>query len=398
MNDIKINRSNILLLTFLIISLFVMMFIRQDEVVERLSFKYFLIMLPALLFPFTRMQAITYNFFFRTWPLLLMFLIAVFWGLYKNDLHSILRLGLFLLILSWLEVNSLVLKVKTLSRTYIFFVVVAIFVQIFSDLNPWGILPMTTDSQYGIWRVSFFPNIANTGFLSLFIFMVCTRDKETLLNNKFVVALSLYFIIFSFVRSAIISLLAYLMLQFIFRYVKNIKTLFILSLLATLALNIIVGYASVIIELIQSVPLVNRFFLRGEHALSHHDIYVQMYRPWVWKHQWSIFINSPFWMGEGTYNFNDFIGASLRGKDYEETDSVSLLMGLLASYGLPTVLFYYYLLEKNFLNAVRLDSWACAIFPIIIFICMQWGSIFHPACATFIIFFMILLKGQKAFV
>lgn len=398
MNDIKIKRNNILLLTFLIISLFVMMFVRQDEVVERLSFKYFLIMLPALLFPLTRMQAITYNLLFKTWPLLLMLLITMLWGLYKDDLQSVFRLSLFLLILSWLEANSLILKVKTLSRTYIFFVIVAIFVNVFSDLNPWGILPMTTDPQYGIWRVSFFPNIANTAFLSLFIFMVCTRDKETLLNNKFVAVLSLYFIIFSFVRSAVISLMVYLILQFIFNYVKNIKTLFILSLLATLALNIIVGYASVIIELIQSQPLVNRFLLRGEHALSHHDIYVQMYRPWVWKHQWNIFINSPYLMGERMYNFNDFIGSSLRGKDFEETDSVSLLLGLLASYGLPALLFYYYLLKKNFLNAMQLDRWACAIFPIIIFICMQWGSIFHPACATFIIFFMILLKGKKAFI
>lgn len=398
MNDIKINRDNRQLLIFLFISLFVLMLVRQDEVVERLSFKYLLIMLPAVLLPLTRIPAISYNLFFRTLPLLLMLLITFIWGMVHNDLHSVFRLSLFLLILSWLEANSLVLRVKTLAHIYIFFVIVAAFVNVFTDLNPWGIVPMMTAPEYGIWRVSFFPNIANTGFLSLFIFMVCTRDKQTFLDNKLVVALALYFIIFSFVRSAVISLMVYLILHFIFSRIKNAKTLFILSILAALALNIIVGYASVIIELIQSAPLVNRFFLRGEHALSHHDIYVQMYRPWVWKNQWNIFINSPYLMGEGIYNFNDYIGASIRGKNFEETDSVSLYLGLLASYGLPALLFYYYLIKKNILNALQLDGWACAIFPIIIFIGMQWGSIFHPACATFIIFFMILLKGKNAFV
>lgn len=261
-----------------------------------------------------------------------------------------------------------------------------------------GIIPGATDKEYGIWRVSFFPNIANTGFLSLFVFMVCTKDKETFLKNKFVVFLSLYFLICSFVRSAIISLVVYLALNFLFTYLKNKKALFLCSTLTALTLNILTGYAVKILQSLQSMPLINRFLLRGEDSLTSHDIYVQMYRPWVWKNQWSIFVNSPYWMGEGLYNFNDYISSSLRGVDFEETDSVSLLLGLLASYGLPALLFYYYLLKKNYNNAMNLDTWACAIFPIIIFICMQWGSIFHPACFTFVIFFLVLLRGEKAFI
>lgn len=398
MNDINDTQSNKSLLIFLLISLFVLLTVQQLEVIERGSMKYLLIVIPSLILPFTKIQYIITNVFIKTWPIFLMVLITLFWGIYKHDIQAVYRLVLYLLVLSWLEVSSLTLKVKTLSNIYIMCVVFAIIICFFSDVNEWGLLPGTTNPGNGAWRVSFFPNIANTGFISLFMFMLCTKDKNTFMNNKFIVFLSLYFVVFSFVRSAIISLLVYLMLKVLFNNLKNIKLLFLISVLVAIGLNIVIGYSVEIIHSLQSLPLVDRFLLRGEHALSNHDIYVQMYRPWVWKNQWNIFINSPYLMGEGFYNFNDFIPASLREQGVSESDAVSLLLGMLASYGLPAFLFYYYLLSKNYNNAVNLDAWACSIFPIIIFICMQWGCIFHPSCATFIIFFLVLVRGENAFV
>lgn len=390
--------NNFALIVFLNISFFILLFIGQNEVVVRGSTIYWLILLPALLLPLTKFNYIICNFFLKTWPILLMFVITLVWGLMKQDTQVIFRLALFLLVLSWLEVSDVTIKVKTLSFIFICAIFIASIIYLCTEINHWGLLPGTTDENYGVWRVSFFPNIANTGFFSLFIFMVCTKDKETFSRNKFIVCLSLYFTIFSFVRSAVISLAVYLILRFLFKNIKNYKLLFLYSVLAALVLNVVVGYAGEIIHMLQSSPIISRFFLRGEHSLSQQDIYVQMYRPWVWKNQWNIFINSSYWMGEGSYNFNNYISASIRGVGLAETDSVSLLLGMLASYGLPALLFFYYIVNKCYQSAINLDAWACSIFPIIIFICMQWGSIFHPACATFIIFFLILVRGKKAFV
>lgn len=398
MNFIETRSNSSTLILFLSISLLILLFIGQNQVVEPGSLLYWFIVLPALLIPLTKLNTIACTVFLKTWPILLMVLFAALWGLMKQDIQVVFRLVLFLLVLSWLEVSDLTIKVKTLSLLYIGAIFIAILVYSYSDINHWGLLPGTTDRLYGIWRVSFFPNIANTGFVSLFIFMVCTKDKETLYNNKLVVCLALYFTVFSFVRSAVISLVVYVVLRWLFSRIKNYKLLFMYSLIAALILNIVVGYAGEVIHHLQSIPLINRLLLRGEHALTQHEIYVQMYRPWVWKNQWNIFIHSPFWMGVGAYDFNDYISSGLRSVHAKETDSVSLLLGMLASYGLPALLFFYYIINKCYQSAVKLDIWACSIFPIIIFICMQWGSIFHPACATFILFFLILLRGKKAFI
>jgi hypothetical protein len=103
-------------------------------------------------------------------------------------------------------------------------------------------------------------------------------------------------------------------------------------------------------------------------------------------------------MGEGLYNFAELTKDHSSGVGHADTDSVSLFLGLLAEYGLPAIFFYYYILQHHYQNALRLDWWACSVFPIIILIGMQWGVMFHPANAIFILYFMVLIKGRNAFV
>lgn len=398
MSAINNYKSNKLLVLFLFFSLTFMIFIAQNEIVERGSIKYWLFLFPAILLPFSSIQSVISNVFIKTWPILLMFMFAFACALMRGELETVFRLVLFLLMFAWLERNEVVIRVKTLAFIYIAIVIVSIFVYLFFDINFWGLVPGETKYSDAVWRVSFFPNIANTAFFSLFIFMVCTKDKKTYMENKFVVYLCLYFIIFSFVRTAIISLMIYLLFNYLFKRVKNKKTLFVSSVLVALVVNLLIAFSTEIIYAIQSSFLINRFLLRGEQSLSYHDIYVQMYRPWVWAQQWNIFMSSPFLMGEGLYNFGELTKSNVSGAGHVDTDSVSLLLGMLAEYGLFAVLFYYYMLRSHYKNAMVLDQWACAIFPIIFLICMQWGAIFHPANAMFIMYFLVLLRGKKAFI
>ncbi|KTD82742.1 O-antigen ligase family protein [Legionella waltersii] len=383
---------------FLLISLFTLITIGQNEVVEIGSVKYLMILIPVFLVSIVMFQEIFFSIIFRAWPLMLMVLVVLVWGCINNNIHSSFRLILFLLMISWLEINSTKLKIKALFKIYFLLVCLSFFVYFCTDISPWSVIVGTSNDEFGDWRVSFFPNIANTAFLSLFVFILCTKDIETLKQNKFICALSLYFVIFSYVRTALLCLILYATLYLLLRKIKNKWILFLLSLLATALFTLFIGYSQLIIYKFKDLTIVSKFFLRGQTNLSTHDIYVQMYRPWVWKNQWEIFKNSPYFMGRGIYNFNDYISSGFRGKGFEETDSVSFLLGLLSSYGLSALIFYYYMLKKNYFNAAQSDAWACTVFSLIIFISMQWGTIFHPSSAFFALYFLVLIKGKKAFI
>lgn len=387
------------LVLYLTVSFFVLLFIGQSVNVERGTVLYFLILLPPFIFPLTKLHYIVCNFVYKLWPVLLLLIIALIWGLKKHDLNAIPRLALFLFILSWLEISSLKIRIKTLSYIYLGLIASSLLIAvIIPNLNIWGLIPGSTmaDGIY-VWRISFFPNIATTAFLSLFMFFLTTKDKETFTNNKFVTLVAIYFVIFSFVRTAVIAMFAYCFIYYFFSKMKNKSWLFILSCFAALILNYIVAFSAQIMYHLQTIPMINRFLLRGYHNLSEQDIYIQMYRPWLWKQQITIFLNSPLWMGMGMYDFGQLNLSIDGGKTIEGNDSVSLLLGLLATYGISAILIYFYILYKNFKNSCDLDSWACAIFPIIIFISMQWGSIFHPASGLFVLYFLSLIKGKKGF-
>jgi hypothetical protein len=395
--DSNKNENTQLLTWFLVISFLTLITIGQNDIVEVGSAKYLMIIIPVFLVAIIKLQEITFTIIFKAWPLLLMVILVMVWGCVNNDIHSSFRLILFLLVISWLEVSSIRLKIKALFKIYYLLILISFFIYFCTDISPWSVFVGSSDVEFGDWRVSFFPNIANTAFLSLFVFILCTKDDETFKNNKFICILSVYFIIFSYVRTAILCLILYSVLYLILRRIKNKWALFWLSLLATVVFTLFVGYSQLLIYKLKDLTIVSKFFLRGQANLSAHEIYVQMYRPWVWKNQWEIFINSPYFMGRGLYNFNDYITSGFRGKEFEETDSVSLLLGFLASYGLATILFYYYILKKNYLNAVQYDSWGCTVFGLIIFISMQWGTIFHPTSGLFVLYFLLLIKGKKGF-
>lgn len=398
MNDILKIQSKKSFITFILISLLVLLFIRQDEMVSVGSIKYWLIILPPLLLALVNFQSIILNICTKTLPILLMVILSCAWYIFLGQNQGLNRLVLFLLMFALLQLDDAKIKVKALSYIYVIAILFSILIYFNMDINKWGLIPGTTTNGLSVWRVSFFPNIANSAFYSLFMFIVYTKDKETFLENKGMACLSLYFTLFSFVRCALVSLVLYLFLYAFFKKIKSSKALFLYSILAAILVNIIIVFSSDIIYAMQSLPYIDRILLRGEQTLSEQAIYVQMYRPWVWNEQWNIFVNSPWFMGEGVYDFNALKTSHIRGIDYEESDSVSLLLGMLAAYGLLVIFFFYFILKKNFHNAMALDKWACAIFPVIIFIGMQWGVIFHPATPMFLMYFLILFQGKKAFI
>ncbi len=395
MNNAKSKKSLLLYLSF---SLLFLAFTAQNIIIERGSIGYWLFLFPLLLLSINANKIIS-NVLFKAWPILLMLVLIVFWGFYTGEPQIPSRIVILLLVLAWLQQKDAQIKIKTLSYFYIATVLISVLLDLgIEDFNQWGVIPGTSSSVVGnVWRVSFLPDIVNTAFFSLFIFIICTKDLKTCLTNKFVIGLSLYFIVFSFVRTAMISLMIYLFLRALFYMVRSRRLVFLFSIIAAIVPNLLVAYSLEIMQAIQSWPLVDRVLLRGQHNLTTKEMYAQLYRPWQWKEQWNIFMHSPLWMGAGQYDFN-LVSSSTLGQTVYKSDAESLLIGMLARYGLPALLFYAFLLFQNYKNAVLSDKWACAVFPVIIFICMNYGTIFHPANALFIMYFLLLLGGKKAFI
>lgn len=391
-------KSKKTLLLYLIGSLLFLTFTAQNVIIERGSIAYWLFLAPLLLLLIDTNKIIA-NICLKAWPILLMLVMVLFWGFFTGEPQLPSRIVTLLLMLAWLLQSDAQVKVKTLTYLYLTTILISLVLDLSIDnFNQWGIIPGTSSSVVGnVWRVSFLPDIVNTAFFSLFIFIVCTKDLETCLTNKFVIGLALYFIVFSFVRTAFISLIIYLFLRTLFYMIRSRRLVFLFSIIATIVPSLLVVYSLEIMQAIQSWPFVDRLLLRGQHNLSTKEMYVQLYRPWQWKEQWNIFMHSSYWMGEGQYDFNMMSTSSL-GKMIYKSDAESLLIGMLGRYGLPALFFYGFLLFHHYKNAVLSDKWACAVFPVIIFICMNYGTIFHPANALFVLYFLLLLGGKKAFI
>ncbi|WP_394999818.1 hypothetical protein, partial [Acinetobacter sp.] len=265
---------------------------------------------------------------------------------------------------------------------------------ILTDLNRWGPIPGYTDASYGMPRISFFRNIANTAMLSLVMFMVLTRNVNTMRAFFVVLCVALYYLIFSFVRTAQIAFVLYLVLRWWFeRRYRSERHLFWVSLLAGVGVNVLIAFSVDVLVVFQNNKIISLFFLRQETELTSEQIVNQLYRPWLWVQQITLFVSSPAMMGMGAFNFNELEIGSLYGGG----DTVSLPTRLLSVYGLPAFLFIYFLITRLRHLVRQRDIWACACFPPFLLLIMQWGSIFHPTDAIGALFFMIAINGSNAF-
>jgi len=384
---------------FVTLSLLVTMSLDQTSSFARGSLQYWLVVLPALLLPLLDLPAILKSLFGRARILLLFLVCAGGWHLATGDLRAALQLFQFILALAWISTDRASISVRDLARLYVFLVVVGVAIAMFSDFNRYGLIPGYSDPVFGIWRVSFFPNIAYTGILSLAMVLVLTRSKESARQHPIVLAVAVYFLVFSFVRAAQIAAMIYLVLYYLFLRQPALRPvrMFWIALLVALGFNLAVLVAAQILFALQDIPLVSTLFLRGQANLSVDDILYQLYRPWLWRTHFHLFFSSPGWMGWGSPEFYQRM-LDATGPPLPTIGSESLPTRLLASYGIAGVLFTVYLVQQLRQLAFLGDRWACACFSAVFVLMMNWGGVFHPSDGIFVILLLIMTKGSNGFV
>ncbi|QWG17046.1 hypothetical protein KMZ68_18955 [Bradyrhizobium sediminis] len=386
------------MLAFVTFSLLVTMSLSQTESFVRGSLQYWLVVVPAVVFPLLGLPDIVRTLFGRGKLLLILLLWAGGWHAAMGDARATVQLCATVLALTWISTDRAAINVQDLTRLYLLLLVVGLSVSAFSNFNRYGLIPGYSDPVYGLWRVSFFPNIAYTGALSLVMLVVLTHSKERARRHPVVLAIATYFFVLCFVRAALIAGLVYLVLYFFFCRNSAMRParMFWIALAVAVGFNVAVVSSANILYALQDNVFVSTFLLRGETNLSVNDILYQLYRPWLWKAHLQLLYSSPAWMGWGSPEFyQSMLDAS--GPPLATIGSESLPTRLLASYGIAGLLFTLYLIQQLRRLAFRGDRWACACFPAVFILMMNWGGIFHPTDGMFALLLLPITRGSNGF-
>jgi hypothetical protein len=386
-----------LMIVFAALSLLIAMSLGQLGSFARGSLQYWLIVTSALLFPLLDPHELLKTLFGRAKLLLIMLLWAGGYHFVIGDARAAMQLGALVLVLAWISTDQAEIDVRDLVRLYLLLVLIGIFVKLLSDFNHYGMIPGFSDPTYGWLRVSFYPNVAYTGILSLAMLMVLTSSKQCAKSHPIVLAIASYFLVFSFVRAALLAALIYLIVRHVFAKYRRPRPrrLFWIAIIVGFGFNLATFLSAPVLYALQNNPLVSTLLLRGQTNLSIGDILFQLYRPWLWSAHLHLFFSSPGWMGWGS-SYQTMLDAD--GTPLETTGSVSLPTRLMASYGMAGMLFTFYLVRRLRVLAWRDDRWACACFPAIFVLMMNWGSVFHPTDGMFIILTLMITKGSGGFV
>ena len=383
---------------FIINSIFASMLLHQEDSITPFSYLYFQIALPAIFIPLIWIKEILKYAVKDGWPLLIFLLSAGVWHLMMHgDVRVVLQLFLFNWVLLWC--GALDIRLPTIGYLVIFLgaVLVGVFSYLTTDLNVWGLFPRETGSDYPVWRVSFFPNVVLTGIFSLFAALTVAMNRSGFWLRLFFNLLAFYFLVFSFVRTAFVSLAVFVaaVVWFSHRQTRS-WVMFAVPFCLAFGIHLLIIAAPSVLVILQDNSLISRLFLRGQTGLDASDIFAQLSRPWIWQQHVRIFLDSSYMMGAGNFDFQRLVGHAIGG-EAKAAGSESLLTRLLATYGLPTIMLFYFMMKSLLRLAKSRDAFGCAVFPIVIVIAMSYGSVLHPTNFLFVLYFQLMIHGRNMF-
>jgi hypothetical protein len=424
------------ILLFLAYSLLLTVYMGQERIVSRGEPLYWLLTLPAVAAPLPRLRQTVENLIFGcARPIAVMGVTASLWFGLRGDTGAVPPIILIAWVSAWASRSEVRINVRWL------FAIILVFYGIGSlsfvlqppfekyswlmqeyqgdplgadaadsgnialppqdregiDINAWGILPGQTAPAYGPWRISMVPNIATSGIISLFVFLIALKHLGFRWLNITTVVAAAYFTILSFVRSALIGLVLCSATTVVLTLLPdNARLRVTVAFAMTLGLILIVGLSPFALYHLQDIPLISRLLLRNQSGLSLEAIYRQAYRPWLWLQHLQIFWQSDYLMGYGS-SLAQSATEKLLNANQIRSDSVSLPTRLLATYGLPALGFFYFLGERCYTHAKENDVWGVSMLSLLIWLMMTWGSIFHPTNAIFVLALLIIGRGGNAF-
>jgi hypothetical protein len=204
--------------------------------------------------------------------------------------------------------------------------------------SVYGIIPGLSLDEELWWRISLFPVVPESAFFSAIILLVNVLHRD-LPMRRTCLALALYFLLFSGLRSALIGTGMALALLFAVDRAWLKSPGAVMRWLLASCIGFVVFL--LLIDLIKVAPafrneFLNSYLFRMEEGLSStEDLTKSIYRTWLWSEHLRIAASNPLF-GIGTFDF-----AAISDNSLElgiGSGSESFLTGLYARVGLPALL------------------------------------------------------------
>jgi hypothetical protein len=102
-------------------------------------------------------------------------------------------------------------------------------------------------------------------------------------------------------------------------------------------------------------------------------------------------------MGLGNFDFFSLAVPVPEPNQPVLSGSEALVTRLLATYGWPAFFLIYFMVARLYQHARAGDYLVCAIFPGVVILAMNYGSVLHPSSFLFVLYFQLLIHGRKTF-
>jgi hypothetical protein len=315
-------------------------------------------------------------------------------SLVRADLPTITSTVLMTLVLTIIAGERLSPSFALLNRIFLASIPISLATYL-AGTNIYGIVPGLGLDDTLWWRISLFPVVPESAFFSALILCINLLDRRLPMRRTCIV-LSIYFLIFSGLRSALIgtalALAYHAAVQRGWLRRPRAKMLWLggtaLLFVASLLMSQLLAFAPSI-----GNEFLNVYLFRSEGGLeSSDDVTRTVYRTWLWSEHFRIAAENPIF-GIGTHDFAELADAP--GDLGVGTGSESFLTGLYARVGLPTLLFLAFFVTMLWRQVRRGNELPCLIALLLFVAMLAYGSFLVPY--NFVFLAMIgLLCGRSA--
>lgn len=330
-------------------------------------------------------------------PLLIFVALAGVISLARDDLPTLLTVGLFVLALMWLAAEPVRLSLFLINLLFAASIAAGGLFYL-AGYSDFGLLPgqYAEGADRGLeWRVSLFPFVPESAFFALIVLIanqVQARGGKRILWC----GIALYFVLLSGLRSAVGALLlceAYLWVSAGGRRLTALgRAALIVMLLALFVASVAASSVLLLIPEFAPGPLANYLLRSAADDVSAESLSQSVYRGWLWLQHLELFAGSP-WIGVGTFEFASLVDDVIEG--HVGTGSESFVTSWLARLGTAAIPFFYYV-GSLFARATRqsepLDACVCLVLGVAAF---TYGSFLVPYNFVFLLMFGMLLSSPQ---
>ena len=398
MLNISIKRSSLPQLLFdgVVVYYWMLLYLIQpDTPPQRMSFLYLALVIPVLAYILLNAGALLRGSWKKRNLWLLLYIAAVCTvSVLRSDASTIYNCLIYTLPLIIFLNAEVRINIRLINILFLLSVFMSVVFK-HLGLSIWNYLPdffTPYDMSKGDvgWRISLFPGIPESGFFSLFVFILNFYYHSGPARFP-VMAASFYFFAFSGSRTGLILFgffILFVLVGMLLRFRMNLfyKSFVLICLLVFVAamnrnsvLNLLrspgQGFMNELVYKTGKQPGAGQY-TEGVNS-----------RSWIWQQHLRIFRSNPY-TGSGTFNFEDHKVKSRQFVQYQmSTGSESLLTAWLARVGLLMIPFLLYLFAAHWHSARMRCRFPYFMVLLILITMLSYGSFLVPYGFMFFVLF-----------